>query len=401
MKNTNKKTILTLLIVIAMMVISVSTAFAASAAVSVSGGTVNKGNTITVTVKYSGATYGSVAADINYDKSYLQFQSCSTTSGGGNGKITVSMVGANESSLSCTVKFKALKAGSTSVRVDTVEAYNMDGEELSAASKSSSITIKDPSTAASSNANLASLKVSAGTLSPAFSANTTSYKVNVANSVTSCTLSVKTADSKATYKISGSSSLAVGNNVRKVTVTAENGATKTYTITIVRAAKSSSDGGNNSQGGGDKEENKRPDQFEVKVGDKTYLICENYDSKDIPQGFTMTVADFGEYEIPVFKDAELKYTVALLEDKATGDDNWFFYNEESDAFEQKTSLSAKEIIEYEEMILKGTDSPSGDNKTDATEKMLFIALGGTLLLLFVAVLLLQFKIMKSRKRDLE
>lgn len=399
MRNKTKKILFTTVLVAVMMIISCTMAFAASATVSVSGGSVKKGNTITVTVKYSGATYGSVATDVNYDKSYLEFQSCSATSGGGGGKVTVSMVDTNKSSLSFTIKFKALKAGTTNVNVETVEAYNMDGEELSAATKSSKITISDPSTAASSNANLSTLKVSSGTLSPAFSANTTSYKVKVANSVTSCTLTVKTADSKATYKISGSSSLKVGDNVRKITVTAENGTTKTYTITINRAEKSSSgSSGNDSQQTTKPEADKRPDTLETTVGGKTYIICENYDSKDIPQGFTMTVADFGKYEIPVFKDKELKYTVALLENKESGEEMWAFYDEKSDAFSKNTSLSADEIIKYEE-LLGNTDASadSGKLNSSSNDMLLYVTLGGTLILLLGVVLILQIKIIKSKE----
>ena len=144
MKKSGKRLLFSFVVMLIVFVMSCSAALAASASVSVSGGTVNKGETITVTVKYSGATYGSIAADVNYDKSYLQFQSCSATSGGGSGKITVSMVDTNKEALTFTVKFKALKAGSTTVSVDTIEAYNMDGDELSASTKSSKVTIKDP-----------------------------------------------------------------------------------------------------------------------------------------------------------------------------------------------------------------------------------------------------------------
>ena len=52
-------------------------------------------------------------------------------------------------------------------------------------------------------------------------------------------LSAATEDDGATYTVSGSKNLSVGKNVRTVTVTAENGATRTYTITIIRAAAES------------------------------------------------------------------------------------------------------------------------------------------------------------------
>lgn len=412
MKKNKKMLFLTAFMIIAAMIISCSMAFAASATVSVTGGTVKKGETISVKVTYGGAKYGSAATEVNYDKSYLEFVSCSEVSYGSGGKTTVSLEGINVDSLSFTIKFKALKAGSTTVNVNTVEAYNVDGEELTASAKSAKVTIKDKSSSASSNANLSSLKVSAGTLSPAFSADKTSYKVNVGNDVTSCTLSLSTAHAKASYKVSGDSSLKVGENVRKITVTAENGKTKTYTITIIRAEKSSSSGSqgdsNNGNNNSDKPETdkpeeedteKEPEQLETTIDGKEYIVCENIDNKKIPQNFTMTVAKYEGKEIPVFKDAELKYTIALLQNKETGDEGWFFYNEKNDTFKKTVSLKADKIIEYEEIMAKsGENKPVQLSKKVSTETVLFVALGGTLTLLLMAVLIMQYNILKSRKK---
>jgi hypothetical protein len=100
--------------------------------------------------------------------------------------------------------------------------------------------------ALSSNTNLASLTASAGSLSPSFNQNTTSYSLSVANGVASTTVTPTLADTKASVRVNGSaassgsasSSLAlnVGANAITVLVTAENGTTKTYTVTVTRAA---------------------------------------------------------------------------------------------------------------------------------------------------------------------
>ena len=88
----------------------------------------------------------------------------------------------------------------------------------------------------SSSVNLASLAVTPGELSPAFSVNTTNYTVNVANNINSITLSATTANAGATVSGTGTHSLNVGNNSFNIVVRAQNGATKTYTITVARAA---------------------------------------------------------------------------------------------------------------------------------------------------------------------
>ncbi|GHV95976.1 hypothetical protein AGMMS50293_22960 [Spirochaetia bacterium] len=98
----------------------------------------------------------------------------------------------------------------------------------------------------SSNADLASLSVSAGTLSPAFSAATTAYTVDVGSKVNFITVNAAVADTEAAYQIlnatdtpianPNSIGLIQGDNIIKVKVTAEDGTIKTYTITVNKAA---------------------------------------------------------------------------------------------------------------------------------------------------------------------
>ncbi|QYR21257.1 S-layer homology domain-containing protein [Paenibacillus sp. sptzw28] len=113
----------------------------------------------------------------------------------------------------------------------------------------------------SSNADLSGLTLSSGNLSPAFTANTTDgYTSSVANSVSSLSLTPTLSDGNATVTASvynsegtygpidltngsaaGSLPLSVGVNTIKVVVTAEDGTTKTYTITVTRASSSNAD----------------------------------------------------------------------------------------------------------------------------------------------------------------
>jgi YD repeat-containing protein len=87
--------------------------------------------------------------------------------------------------------------------------------------------------AASSDATLKSLTVSAGSLS--FDANTTSYTVNVSNNVTNIIVTGMANHANATVTSNVTDKqLNVGNNVINITVTAEDGTTKTYTVTVVR-----------------------------------------------------------------------------------------------------------------------------------------------------------------------
>ncbi|TKB66853.1 MAG: cadherin-like beta sandwich domain-containing protein [Nitrospira sp.] len=104
----------------------------------------------------------------------------------------------------------------------------------------------------SSNNTLQSLTVSPGTLNPTFSANRTSYTVNVASTVTSVTVTPRVQDGTASMTVNGQPSTSgqaqtiqlgpAGSNTSVIIiVTAQNGTQRTYTVGINRAAL----GGNN------------------------------------------------------------------------------------------------------------------------------------------------------------
>jgi hypothetical protein len=130
--------------------------------------------------------------------------------------------------------------GTTRVVLITVTAPNGN-------SKTYSITVERAAQA--SNNNLSALSVSPGTLVPVFNANTTSYTVNVANDVTSVNVSATKADLNAV--MSGSVTAGTGIPTGQatiplngagtptpvsITVTAPNQTSKTYNITMNRAA---------------------------------------------------------------------------------------------------------------------------------------------------------------------
>jgi gliding motility-associated-like protein len=99
----------------------------------------------------------------------------------------------------------------------------------------------------SKDASLANLTLSSGTLSPVFATPTTIYKDSVINAVTSITLTPTTSSTFATVKVNGATiasgtasgaiPLNVGPNTITAIITAQDGiTTKTYTVTVIRAA---------------------------------------------------------------------------------------------------------------------------------------------------------------------
>jgi len=104
-------------------------------------------------------------------------------------------------------------------------------------------------TSSTPNANLAALKLSSGTLTPVFSIDSINYTAKVTNTTTSVTITPTASDPQATIKVNGTTvasgtasaslPLVVGPNTITTVVTAQDGiTTKTYTVTVTRAASS-------------------------------------------------------------------------------------------------------------------------------------------------------------------
>ena len=97
----------------------------------------------------------------------------------------------------------------------------------------------------SADANLSSLTISVGTLSPEFDAATLGYTINVANDVTSTTVTPDTNNDGAGVTVDGTAvasgeasqaiTLTVGANDIAIVVTAADTTEQTYTVTVLRA----------------------------------------------------------------------------------------------------------------------------------------------------------------------
>ncbi len=163
---------------------------------------------------------GTTAYTVNVANSVSSISVSATAS---DTRATVTGTGARE-----------LNVGTNTIPV-TVKAR--DGKTT----KTYTITVVRAAASGNSNADLQSLSINPGTLTPAFNANTTSYTVNVADNISSITVSATPADGNAKVTGTGARTLNVGSNTIPVTVTAENGvATKTYTIVVTRQSETAS-----------------------------------------------------------------------------------------------------------------------------------------------------------------
>lgn len=153
----------------------------------------------------------------------------------------------------------------------------------------------------SSNASLGSLVISAGTLSPEFSAATKDYTATVDYSYSSLAVTANPADSKASVtSVTGNDSLEVGENTVSIVVTAEDGSTSTYNIVVTRRAEDDPENA-------DKQDNWK--KFDINGTEWT--MVNDIPEDVVPEGFehSKTVIDGLEYNTlhGTFGDITLVY----------------------------------------------------------------------------------------------
>ena len=146
---------LTIIFILILEIFCVGQSFAAVSASLSGGGTYKPGDTVTMKLKFSGATFGAVEAKVSYDSSILSFSSCSATYNTDSNTIVMST--ASSSELSCTLVFKAGAEGSTKVSVTTVEGATADLESFSA-STYANITVKKPESSTNNGSGSSSTK---------------------------------------------------------------------------------------------------------------------------------------------------------------------------------------------------------------------------------------------------
>lgn len=303
------------------------TVFAASGKINVSGtSTVVVGNNVTVTVTLSSSTLiGSWEMSLNYDKNYLQLRSATSES---NGIRMAASTATGVKSKSYTFTFKTLKKGSTSVSVGGYLAYAYaDLSEISLSSNSKKINIitqAELEASYSKNNNLASLGVEGFTLTPEFNANTLEYSVTVPEDTKNVNITGTVQDKKASITGVGVQQVNQGNNKFLVTVKAENGSEKTYTINV---------------------DVKDENPIEVTVGDKKYTVVKIKENLPIASLYNEYSIKINEFDIPAYKNDYTGLVLVGLKD-AEGNISLFIYDDENNSYKEYSELKSSQITIY-------------------------------------------------------
>ena len=271
-------------------------------------GSAEVGKTISINVGISGdGPYGGFNGSVSYDSAYFEMVGISA---GGYGAANFSKSGSSFLDYNCNIpsgatvaviQLKCLQEGTSSVSV-SMNVSSIDGTADFSTGSSASITISAP-VVLSGNANLSSLTVAPGTLSPAFSKGTTNYHVTVPETTSSIAVTATPEDSKAKVSLNGvQKSLAPGDNTVKVSVTAENGDVKTYKILVTRGAPTPT-----------------PEPYPVIVnGENSYTILEPETLETIPTGFAWSETTYNSKMVPCLVGPSGTLMMWLLGDNGNG-----------------------------------------------------------------------------------
>ncbi|MBQ9279175.1 MAG: cadherin-like beta sandwich domain-containing protein [Lachnospiraceae bacterium] len=368
----NIKKILTMILVLVMCLNfgTLDSKAAASVSIALSTGSTSIGGSVSVTVSVSGSDISAYDIYVSYDSSVLQYNSGSGAAQANGGGGTIRLVGTGAGST--TLSFTAVGNGSCYISTSGTECYDINYNQISISHGGASVSVSTPTPSdngnnnnnndndktedttteeddRSANCNLKSLQISPGTLEPAFSPSTTSYFVQVDEDVTSMVVSAVAEDDKATTTVRGAGLIEPGANTVTVTVTAENGAVKVYTLSVAAGevlgdAKTTIDG-------------------------IEYDFVQSSNGLEIPEGYNEITAEYKDWEVLAFESPNKKIILVCLKpnDINDGEDDelkWFIYDKDKESFlpyrEYSSEFNRYVIIEAPE----GVVIPEGFEKTE-------------------------------------
>ncbi len=312
-KRAFKSVICSFLLTMMMVVQYLVPVYAASATISASAGTVYVGDSVTFTVNVSGGvgylTVSGAASD------YMWFDQNSksyTVKANSVGTLTVSIEGViADYATEEDVKISKSVSVNVIARPSNPQPNpgGNSGSSNSGGSSSGGSTSRPqpnvPQVTQSSNADLASLKLSQGTLTPEFQADVTEYSVTLEKNVTSVKVEATPADENATVSGTGDVSLEPGENTLTVNVSAEDGTTKQYVIKV--------------------SVDDAPDVF-VEYNGKKLGVLKNLKDTHAPASFEETTVSLEGVDVPAWHSNLSNATIIYMVDE-NNERNFYLYDE--------------------------------------------------------------------------
>lgn len=312
-----------------------SESFAASVSVRLSGGSCKVNEKVTVTLTYSGETLGAAIVKLDYDHDALSLIGHGGNASTPNGDSFLLNTDGT-SSMVATFTFTAKKTGEYKVVANTNEGETWESGPFSCAPVSATVKVTEPPEPAKPS------KPSTGTSS-------------------------------------GS-----GTNTNSGTPNRRGDFTEEEKIEPE-----------------EEEEEKpleKPEQIEVEIGGKAYIIFEDLKKEDAPEGFKLATAKYGqwEWEVPVYAEEDGTYILICAVNKKTETKEFFLYSEEDGgSFSSEIPVSVAEFMEYKELA---EEAKAEERSNDS---ILLPVMIGVLIAAAACAIVLQIIILRKRRDIVE
>ena len=307
---------------------------AGTARVSIGSASGTVGDIVSIDVSISASSgIGGATIYVSYDPSILALSGSSSNSGTA---MVSFMDESTASSQSKTITFKIIGAGTSSLNViGDSKVIDIDMQACSISKSSGSVTASAPASYSSDN-------------------TLTTYTTSVGADCASLTVSAVPNDSKATVSVSGKR-MDPGFNTTTITVTAENGSKRTYTIKTTKETNSASNENNQATGsdssnGSTDNNNDIPDvqdpnseaiqEPNITVDNAEYKIVSANDEHPLPDGYTPTEYDYNGTKVSAGVGIDTGVTIVYLESTdGKGESGYYVYDSVRKTFSQFVEVS--------------------------------------------------------------
>lgn len=321
-----------------------------AATISVAGttsqGVVGGGVTVNVTVNEPSGL-GAWEFNLSYDSSILTLNS-------GQTHVVDYVQSPGQTRKTYSYKFTVKKEGNANIGIASSNFVSYDEQTRSAPKDSTTINCIKRETIIknySSNNNLKSLGVKDYQISPEFNKNELNYTLEVENDVKKITIEGSKEDNKSSITGLGEKEVHEGANSFDIVVTAENGTTKTYHLTV---------------------NVKELDPINVKVDKKEMTVIQKEEELDgkVPNHFEKTTVKINDKDVLAYENKVLKLTIVALKDDK-GNITFYEYKDNNyKLYKQLTSGNISiHILEDTKKIPKGYSSYK--SKIDNVEYLVY------------------------------
>jgi len=366
---------------------------------------VTVGDTVYVYLNISSDTmFGDVEANLVYNEEILEYKGGVSFITGSSGFLRISDINISEGAKSrkYALEFKALKVGTCEIDfTGSIMVYDYEsGLPMPVSSNILELEVI-PQQTASDNANLFSLKISPGELNPPFDKEVYSYSANVGYDTEKLIVVALPEDERTEIRITGNDLLEEGENKVVVTVIAESGKKKEYTINVTKESAPIDEHDTNPIIPDDRHgtfELVRIDNEIFAVYEGKYKLIEPGENVKIPEGYKKTRTIISGISIEVYAPEQIDSDFLLIyAENELGEANFYRYDKVERTLQRYVD---EQVPTYEPVETEEEEAmTSYEYRSNLNKAAIIIALLSTVCVLLMILSISLYVKLRGYKKD--